>query len=174
MPNYRIPLAERFWRKVDRRRDDECWLWRGSVNGNGYGNIRSGGTEGPMIPAHRVAYEALLGPIPESLTIDHLCRNTLCVNPAHMEAVTSRENTLRSDNPAARNARKTHCKKGHALSGDNLRITGGRRVCRTCRRAAGARHDAKRRGVIVPVTEATEAQPECAPILAETPESVSA
>lgn len=146
MPNYRIPLAVRFWTKVDRGEGDACWLWTGSRGSNGYGAIRAGGAEGPNVPAHRLAYELLVGPIPDGLTIDHLCRTPLCVNPAHLEPVTSRENTLRSHNPTAVNARKTHCSAGHPLSGDNLAIVARRRVCRECKRATGLRHEAKRAG----------------------------
>jgi uncharacterized protein YktB (UPF0637 family) len=83
-----------------------------------------------------MVYERLRGPIPPTLTIDHLCRNRICVNPDHMEPVTHRENTLRGTNIAATLAKLTHCKRGHLLSGDNVlpQRTHGRR-CKTCRLA---------------------------------------
>lgn len=95
------------------------------------------------MPAHRFAYERLVGLIPEGLQLDHLCRVPYCVNPAHLEPVTSRENTMRGLNFAAVNAKKTHCLRGHLLSGDNLMTTPSYdgRLCRTCRQLS----DKKRR-----------------------------
>src|SRR6185312_12891331 len=111
---------------------DGCWRWTGAINSCGYGNIWDGERNQQ---AHRVSYEMAIGPIPKGLTIDHLCRNRACVNPAHLEPVTCRTNILRS--PVALAARwigRTHCAKGHELSGDNViqRSDGGRR-CRACR-----------------------------------------
>ncbi|KPC66443.1 hypothetical protein ADL27_59345 [Streptomyces sp. NRRL F-6602] len=104
-----------------------CWMWTGSTNGR-YGRI------GKQY-AHRLAYESAKGPIPEGLQIDHLCRNTLCVNPEHLEAVTGRVNLLRSRNFAAREAAQTECIYGHPLSGPNLYVDArGRRQCRECRK----------------------------------------
>ena len=85
--------------------------------------------------AHRVAYEKAYGPIPEGLVIDHLCRNGLCVNPEHLEAVTRKENILRGEGACAQNARKTHCKRGHELIPENLiERSDGRRDCLLCDR----------------------------------------
>ena len=82
-----------------------------------------------------VSYELHVGPIPKGLTVDHTCRNRRCVNPNHMEIVTQKENNARGNSPSAINARKTHCKRGHPFSGDNLYVDPGRqsRHCRACK-----------------------------------------
>jgi hypothetical protein len=81
-------------------------------------------------------YEALVGPIPDGLFLDHTCRNRNCVNPQHLDPVTNKENILRGEGSPAKNARKTHCKNGHPLKGENLvRGSKGERVCRTCKNA---------------------------------------
>lgn len=100
----------------------ECWEWTGHKYGNGYGAITH---RGRQVLAHRWAYEHFIGPIPEGLTIDHLCRNRACVNPAHMEPVTGRENTRR--------AMRSHCIHGHAFDAENTYMHNGKRYCRTCR-----------------------------------------
>ncbi len=96
-----------------------------------YGQL---GVDGTKVQAHRFAYELLVGPIPDGLEIDHLCRVTACVNPAHLEPVTGQVNTLRGDTPAAKNAAKTHCPQGHVYSVKNTGVGNGRRRCRTCGR----------------------------------------
>lgn len=128
---------DRFWSKVDKT--ETCWLWTASL-GDGYGRFRNDGLQDM---AHRVAYRLLVGPIPDGLTVDHLCRTRRCVNPAHMELVTSVENVMRGESPHARNARKTHCKHGHPFHGDNLVVLKsplGARGCRACNREKASRH----------------------------------
>ena len=132
----RKPLLERLLSRVERR-SDGCWQWTGATDGHGYGRISLGRRGDGHAKAHRVAYEFYVGPIPDGLTIDHLCRNPSCVNPDHLEPVTHRENVLRGTGFPARNAQKTHCKNGHPFDADNtlIREVPGRlphRQCRTC------------------------------------------
>lgn len=84
--------AARFWAKV-RRTGTTCWNWQGARQSRGYGSF--GIAPGRTALAHRVAYEAMVGPIPDGMTLDHLCENKVCVNPAHLEPVTREENTRR-------------------------------------------------------------------------------
>lgn len=135
-----IPNASGFWSRVDKDAEaDGCWLWSGAQfggdAGDRYGSFYVRGNPGRQVYAHRLSYELAIGPIPDGLHLDHLCCIRLCVNPAHLEPVTSRVNTLRGNTPAARNLAKTHCRNGHPLSGSNLYLTpDGRRRCRSCRR----------------------------------------
>lgn len=111
--------------------EGECWIWTGYRNEAGYGRIAFG--DGKQY-VHRLMYQIFHGPILEGLTIDHLCRNPACVNPAHLEAVTMRENVLRGDGPTAQRARSTHCVEGHAFDAKNTYWTPrGYRDCRKCR-----------------------------------------
>ncbi len=121
-------VADRFWAKV--QIEEDCWVWSGHLT-DGYGKFMWNHRQGQ---AHRFAYESFVGPIPEGLTIDHLCRNRACVNPAHMEPVTLAVNGLRGVSPPATNARKTDCKWGHPLSGENLIARPDGRECRECHR----------------------------------------
>lgn len=133
---------ERFWEKVDRNGPipecapdlGPCWIWTAGRRGpDGYGGFTP--TRKRTVFAHRYAYELLVGPIPDGLELDHLCRVRPCVNPSHLEPVTHRENVMRGRAVTAINARKTHCPQGHPYSGANLRFnTGGDRVCRACHR----------------------------------------
>lgn len=135
--------AARFWqyvRALPVADPDACWLWRGATSPNGYGTFSLPGRKG--IPVHRFAYEMMVGPIAEGLTIDHLCRVTNCVNPAHMEPVTAAENMRRgrASNPNRKprepwKTRWTHCKQGHPFTPENTSTDKhGWRRCRTCRR----------------------------------------
>jgi hypothetical protein len=114
--------------------DAPCWLFQGRLDSNGYGMIPTG-KRGPGHLAHRYMWTMMRGPIPKGLTIDHLCRVHHCVNPQHMEVVTHKVNVLRGEGLTARNARKTHCDRGHSLDGANVYITReGWRDCLLCRR----------------------------------------
>jgi hypothetical protein len=127
---------ERLWSRVDKNgpvpdyRPDvgPCWLWTGVTSG-GYGQIR---VAGRMRPTHCVAYELLVGPIPEGLELDHLCRVRNCCRVSHLEPVSHKENALRGVGCGAVNAAKTHCKQGHPLFGDTVIITAKERKCREC------------------------------------------
>lgn len=119
----------------------DCWVFAGRKHPDGYGRVKGGGR---MRQAHRVLYEALVGPIPDGLTIDHLCRVRACVNPLHLEPVTNRENILRGEGWPARNARKTHCAYGHPFDEANTYVDpSGRRTCRACRREVDRRREAR-------------------------------
>ena len=134
-----------------------CLRYTGSITRDGYGRVTVSTKTPRTQPVHRVVYEAVVGPIPEGLHIDHLCRNRACVNPVHLEPVTNRENMLRGATVSGINAAKTHCSKGHPLSGDNLLLEKRKdrehpkRCCRTCRRAAEAAARARRRSAALAV-----------------------
>lgn len=125
-------VQERFWAKVVRDPETDCWLWLAATS-NGYGRFTA--HDHRQEQAHRLAYEMLVGPIPDGLQIDHLCRVRNCVNPAHMEPVSARVNTLRGVGATARKARQTHCVHGHPLdSMTTLRDGSVHRICLTCHR----------------------------------------
>lgn len=127
------PADERFWEKVDARGD--CWEWLGSATPTGYGTFFP--TRNTPVRAYRYAWESLVSPIPEGMTIDHQCNNPRCVNPDHLRVLSLGANSLLGHGPAAMNARKTHCKRGHPFSGANLGIRpDGTRWCRECDRAS--------------------------------------
>lgn len=118
----------RFWAALDAT--GECWLWTRAVATNGYARFSVGQTR---TAAHRVAYEHYVGRVPDGMQLDHLCRMRRCVNPLHLEPVSSRENLLRAERTlAAINRAKTECRNGHELVGDNIKHKAGARACRTC------------------------------------------
>lgn len=120
--------------------NDPCWHWIGA-KGRGYGVISRNGKSGV---AHRIWYELKVAKVPEGLELDHVCKNSFCVNPAHLEPVTHSENCKRGRHAEvckARGAAVTHCPQGHEYAGDNLYVKpNGRRECKTCVRASGARY----------------------------------
>lgn len=120
------PEVDRFWEKVDKSAD--CWEWT-AYKLQGYGRFGVGsGSDHRIVYAHRWAWESVSGPIPDGLTVDHLCRNRGCQNPDHMEVVTGAENTRRKPRP-------THCPQGHEYTAENLiPRKDGAKQCRECNR----------------------------------------
>lgn len=125
-------LRERFDAKWKLNAKNGCWEWTRPLV-NGYGRFCVDAY--PQV-ASRAGYEIYKGKIPGGLHLDHLCRNRCCVNPDHLEPVTNSENVKRgivTEVHRARQAAKTHCKRGHPLSGKNLKRTSKQRICLACR-----------------------------------------
>lgn len=139
-----MSLLERIKRRVAIDPQTGCWNWTGAKTPRGYGKIGCGRR---VVYTHRATHEAARGPL-GPLQIDHLCRNTSCCNPDHLEAVTARENTLRGASPAALNAAKTHCKRGHAFTPDNTALVPGRGKSRRCLSCAAEKLSASEVGRI--------------------------
>lgn len=112
--------VNRFWQKVDKT--STCWLWKAGKSDRGYGIYYAG----KMRRAHIVAYELMIGSVPEGLELDHICRIRHCVNPDHLEAVTHQQNCKRDFTD-----RNTHCKRGHEMTPENT-YNYGQRLCKTC------------------------------------------
>jgi len=130
-------VKERFLEKV--KKSGTCWNWDASIRRGGYGRFT---INGKSVVAHRFSYELLIGPIPEGMQLDHLCRNRKCVNPDHLEPVTLQENLRRGEGnkkatiaAAKKRMSKKYCKRGHPYDSINtyIRPDGGR-DCRTCAR----------------------------------------
>ncbi len=118
---------QRFWSKVTKT--NNCWLWH-STQSRGYGQFSLGGNQ---VAAHRFSYELVNGPIPKPLQIDHMCRNTLCVNPEHLQAVTQKVNLLLSRESIGHVYKKQKaCMRGHEYTQPNTRWYKGYRYCRAC------------------------------------------
>lgn len=126
IPELSAGRVSRFWSRANKG-EIGCWNWSGTINTYGYGVLKIAGV---TFGAHRVSFTLAHGAIPDGLQIDHMCKNTACVNPYHLRAVTQAEN-----NP---NVAKTHCPRGHEYTADNLRLRtrSGRtgRECRECTR----------------------------------------
>lgn len=134
MPRTPIPLDQRFAAKYKINEVSGCWNWTAGFMPNGYPQLRYSKEKNGY--GHRFSYEHHVGPIPKGKQLHHKCENKACVNPEHLELVTPRTHLVERhpDSQASFNARKTHCKRGHPLSGENLVITSqGRRSCRACR-----------------------------------------
>lgn len=119
--------------------DDGCWGFKGWHWDTGYAAFD---VDGSGFRAHRLVYTMLVGPVPNDMVLDHLCRNRGCVRPDHLEIVTQRINVSRNSE-----ATKTHCVNGHLLSGDNLYLSPGRhhRLCRACNRERQKKYKARKK-----------------------------
>jgi hypothetical protein len=125
-------VRERMLRRVKTDHQTGCWNWTGALANGKYGHLF---VDGRMQKAHRIAYRMVVGPIPHGMDLDHLCRNTKCVNPNHLEPVTRSENLRRSPLMGHINANKTHCIRGHEFTAENTRVRpNGHRVCKECMR----------------------------------------
>lgn len=120
---------------------DQCVIWPGGIRGQGYGMAYTQDKAHKPINAHNLVYKVAVGPIPEGLVLDHLCRVRKCVNPTHMEPVTPIENY----NRGLKVALKTHCKHGHEFTRENTYAAKRQRHCRTCMRESSRRADAKKK-----------------------------
>jgi len=141
LPRRPTPI-ERFERFVIRHDADGCWEFTSSIC-DGYGYFWFNGRS---IRAHIWSYEHHVGPVPDGLELDHLCRNRACVRPDHLEPVTDQENSLRGDTIAAFYAARTHCANGHEYSPQNVRPRGtGGRDCRRCLTIRTQRYRANKR-----------------------------
>lgn len=135
MPRKLIPLIDRLMCRVVLD-DNGCWLWTDATR-EGYGVLGRGARVEGINYAHRETYAYFIGPIPDGLHIDHLCRVRACCNPYHLEPVSQAENNLR----AARANRRTACRRGHTYTPESSYSNAKQRVCRTC---AVVRREAQR------------------------------
>ena len=132
------------------KQNNGCLIWIGTKWNTGYGFFYDHEDydqhKRPSWLAHRWIYTKQIGPIPDHLELDHRCRNRACVNLAHLELVTSAENTRRGMSPMGINSRKTHCKRGHRLTEENdfYRTSAGQRRCRICHAATVRRYALKK------------------------------
>jgi hypothetical protein len=125
------------------REQGGCWMPSLKADRKGYVRVK---VERRSVPVHRLAYSLLRGPIPDGLTIDHLCRNPSCFNPQHLEPVTVQEN-IRRGTQGQKQAAKSHCIRGHEFTASNTYRPPGKneRNCRECMRMHGRKNDAIRR-----------------------------
>ncbi len=158
MGRKRLDPVDNWLSKTDIQGDDDCWEWQAGKDRDGYGKfaVGHGGNDQTHTRAHRFAYEIFVGPIPDGFAVCHSCDNPSCVNPAHLWVGTPRAN---NDDKVAKDrhaklwgtplnrARQTHCKRGHLLAGDNLRVDTkrGHRSCKICGREASRRYYRKKR-----------------------------
>lgn len=152
--------AERFWSKVDKGGDGGCWRWTGNLSDGGYGRFwtKAPGEKVKSHQAHRWAYEQLVGPIPDGMTLDHLCHerqacsggdgcpHRRCVNPQHLAIAPMGENVNRGNPNWRQRLSRTHCPKGHPFDEKNTyHAPDGSRHCRACGAANARRYKAARR-----------------------------
>lgn len=129
-----------------------CWEWNRKLNNRGYGvtNVNK-----KRWYVHRLMWTLMVGPIPDGMEIDHMCRNRACCNPEHLDLVTGQVNTLRGVSPASSHAKRDECSYGHEYTAETMHVVRGARRCRICerrrdkeryeRKKARAASDTKRR-----------------------------
>lgn len=135
MARPRRTLAERFHEKYIVHPTNGCWLWTGATDDDGHGRIRGGPPDQRLLAAHRVSYELHIGPIPAGLIVDPRCDMPRCVNPAHLQLLTQRQNALRSTSRLIAAHWMQQCLRGHDLSIPGsyyVRSDIGVRVCKAC------------------------------------------
>lgn len=140
-----VKLEARILRRIQVT-PEGCWQWTGGLS-DGYGTVYMNGANRR---SHRAAYLILVGPVPDGLDLDHLCRNRACCNPEHLEPVTRSVNSLRGIGPElARQRRRaiTHCAQGHEFTEESVNKK-GYRGCRTCQRASSLRYLARKRAAL--------------------------
>ncbi len=141
----RKPIIDRFMDKIMPEPMSGCWLWIGARVGKNYGAFSFNGRHGY---AHRFSYITFVGAIPDGYEIDHLCKNTCCSNPKHLEAVTHSVNLARStilEGAKRYYASITHCPQGHPYSLENTSIFYGKRHCKECRKVHTLKYDMSNR-----------------------------
>lgn len=129
------PALIRIEAKLDKSAD--CWLWTGALNRGGYGVVRDG--DGRARILHRLVWELLVGPVPDGMDLDHVCRVRRCCNPAHLEVVTRQINVDRGDYAAGKQ-RGDSCRRGHPFTPENTKSNGRNRCCRKCANEANRRY----------------------------------
>lgn len=131
MTNPDAHLIARLHKRIIPVPESGCQIWEGGLTANGYAYFNRGTGRERLV--HRIMYVYAKGEIPKGLQLDHLCRVRCCVNPDHLQAVTSRENTLRGIGLSAINARKTHCKNGHPFLPEEAEYRQKNHRCRVCK-----------------------------------------
>lgn len=136
-----VPLSERLASNITMEPNSGCWLWMGPCSENLYGRTSTG--RGHGILTHRLVYEMHVGKIPRGMVLDHICKVTLCCNPAHLRPMGSHENWILGNHLVS----KSHCKNGHLVTPENTLPKRGKQTyrCRACRDAAWQRDYARGR-----------------------------
>jgi hypothetical protein len=146
---YKFELLDRLAANSQEDPETGCVVWQLALTKAGYARIEMA-PEKRKVFVHRIVYELNVGPIPEGMVIDHLCRNRACINYEHLEVVTIRENTLRGEGASAENAKKIECRNGHEFTDDNIQWVKGKygpeRRCKECTREVRRRGKEKKKG----------------------------